>query len=172
MCICSLLHFTLWLVRQYVRQPAHHPCTPSLKITRPTSLSLSPSKTPLTNGPTTAGSPAPSFLVASAFPPSPVARKPGEMHHTFTPSGWRVRCHSVFFLGKKKEKEGRGDMCGYENEDALGLAEWGGMEIEMEMDKTHLASSCSSRTWRSGTQGCCSGTSDPSSSASLRRGAC
>ena len=49
---------------------AHHGCTPSLRMTQPTSPSLCPSKTPRTSGPIVTGSP--------AFSPSPVARKPGE----------------------------------------------------------------------------------------------
>ncbi len=43
----------------------HHSCTPSLRMTLPTSSSLLPSKTPLVKLPATDGSPAPIRLLTS-----------------------------------------------------------------------------------------------------------
>lgn len=78
----------------FTAEEIHHGCKPSLVSTRPTSLSRCPSKTLRTNGPAVAGSPAPILLNNSWLPPSPVARKPGEMQNTFTASSLRMRYHS------------------------------------------------------------------------------
>lgn len=76
----------------------HHGCTPSFRTILPTSSSLLPSKTLLIRLPATDGSPAPISLLKSAPPPRPVARKPGEIHHTLTPSSWSMRCHSRIIM--------------------------------------------------------------------------
>jgi hypothetical protein len=72
-------------------------CTLSLSITLPASASIFPSKTSLINSPATAGSPAPNPLFCSTLPPRPVARYPGEIQKTLTPSSLRFRCHSLFY---------------------------------------------------------------------------
>jgi hypothetical protein len=69
--------------------------TPCLTITFPTPPSRLPSTISRTNCPPTDGSNAPRLLLASGLPPSPVARYPGETHHTLTLSSFKFLYHSL-----------------------------------------------------------------------------
>ena len=85
--------YTSYSILRYVRsrrllvapgRQVYHGWTPSHRMAFPTSSSRPPSTTARTKFAPIAGSMAPSCLFRSGFPPSPVAKKPGETHQVFT----------------------------------------------------------------------------------------
>lgn len=77
----------------------YHGCTPALLITNPASASLFPSTTSLIKMPPKLGSPAPNFFSVSApTPANPVAKNPGLIANTLTPSSFNNRTQSNIII--------------------------------------------------------------------------
>lgn len=79
-------------------QVLYHGWTPAMLITKPISVSLSPSITDVTSSAPICGSMAPICLSNSRSPPSPVASRPGLTAHTLTLSSFSTRAHSRIIM--------------------------------------------------------------------------